>query len=202
MSDSRPVILFAHGAGAGSSSEWMMAWARRLGDLGHVRPFDYPYMQRGSKAPDRLPKLIEAHRVQLAEVRAAHPGQPVVLAGKSMGSRVGCHLALEEEVAGLICLGYPLKGMGKSGKVRDEVLVALRTPVLFVQGTRDTMGPLDLFESVRGRMRARNELHVVETGNHSLIITKTHTRQTGVTQDQSDAAILDAVGGFMESVRS
>lgn len=200
MSRTDPVIVFSHGAGAGSSSEWMAAWTARLGSVGVVRPFDYPYMQRGSRAPDRLPKLIAAHREQLAAARAAHPGRPVILAGKSMGSRVGCHLALQEEVAGLLCLGYPLKAMGKTGKVRDEVLVALRTPVLFVQGTRDNMGPLDLFASVRERMSAPHALHVVDTGNHSLMITKTHTRLTGATQEDSDAAALAAIASFVRSL--
>ena len=190
-------LLFAHGAGAPSTSDWMCAWTDRLGALGEVHPFDYPYMQAGRKAPDRLPKLIEAHRAALAEVRAVAGGAPVVLVGKSMGARVGCHLSLEEEVAALVCLGYPLKAMGKSGKVRDEVLVALRTPVMFVQGTRDGMGPLDLFAEVRGRMTAPSALHVVEKGNHSLTITKGLTKATGVTQEDSDAAALDAIRAFL-----
>src|SRR5882757_8197252 len=93
---SGPVILFAHGAGAPSGSAWMRAWARRLGELGEVVPFDYPYMQAGRKAPDRQPVLVAAHAAALdgARARLGHD-RPVVLAGKSMGSRVGCHLAVE-----------------------------------------------------------------------------------------------------------
>ena len=68
---------------------------------------------------DRLPKLIEAHREALAEARIE--GEPVFLVGKSMGSRVGCHLSLEEDVDGLICFGYPLQSIGKNPKLRDEV---------------------------------------------------------------------------------
>ena len=86
-----------------------------------------------------------------------------------MGSRIGCHLANQEAVTGLVCLGYPLVAAG-TGAVRDEVLLALSTPILFVQGTRDPLGPLDQLASVRSKMRSRNELHVVEGGNHSLEI--------------------------------
>ena len=107
--------------------------------LGDVVAFDYPYMRAGRKAPDRLPVLIDAHRAVLAKAQARAKG-PVFLIGKSMGGRVGCHLALEEPVAGVICLGYPLQS-GATGAMRDEVLLALRTPILFVQGSRDALCP-------------------------------------------------------------
>ncbi|RMG11695.1 MAG: alpha/beta hydrolase [Planctomycetota bacterium] len=192
------MILFAHGAGAGSNSPWMQAWAERLGRYGAVVPFDYPYVRAGRKAPDRLPRLLEAHREALRAARARFRRRPrVVLCGKSMGSRVGCHLALEEEVAGLVCLGYPLRGVGKSAPVRSEVLEALRAPILFVQGTRDRLCPLDLLAEVRARMQAPSALHVVEEGDHSLSVTKRHTRATGISQEASDARALAAIGAFL-----
>lgn len=197
----QPLLLFAHGAGAGTSSAWMQAWAERLGSLGTVLPFDYPYMAEGRKAPDRLPKLLAAHRAALDAARAEHEPERVVLIGKSMGSRVGCHLANEAdvEVDALVCLGYPLVSVGKARKVRDEVLLALETPLLFVQGTRDRLCPLETLAEVRERMTAPNELFVVETGDHSLQVTKTHTKQTGVTQAESDAAALAAIEGFLQA---
>ena len=91
----RPIILFAPGAGQPSTSDWMRAWAGRLGTLGQVSTFDYPYMLAGRRRPDRPPVLLEAHRTALAAARAGREG-PVVLAGKSMGSRIGCHLAAGE----------------------------------------------------------------------------------------------------------
>ena len=93
---------------------------------------------------------------------------PTFLIGKSMGGRIGCHVSLEEKVDGLVCLGYPLCAMGDRTKLRDEVLRALTTPILFVQGTRDALCPLDLLERVRADMKAPNFLHVVEGGDHSL----------------------------------
>ncbi len=80
----------------------------------------------------------------------------MVLAGKSMGSRMGCHVSLEEPVVCLVCFGYPLRAAG-SGKLRDAVLLELSTPILFVQGTRDELCPLDDLEKVRARMNAANE---------------------------------------------
>lgn len=173
----------------------MRGWAERLASLGRVVAFDYPYMVAGRRTPDRLPALIEAHRAALSSARQEHSG-PVVLIGKSMGGRIGCHLALEESVAGLVCLGYPLKGAGKSGQVRDEVLLALTTPILFVQGTRDALCPLELLAQVRPRMQAANTLEVVESGDHSLLATKGYLKAQGLTQADIDAQILSAIDAF------
>jgi predicted alpha/beta-hydrolase family hydrolase len=191
-----PIFVFAHGAGASSSHPWMQGWARRLAAIGAVYAFDYPYMEKGSKRPDPLPKLIAAHREALAQARHAHDG-PTVLIGKSLGGRVGCHLALVEDVAAVVCLGYPLCGGGDRTRLRAEVLRALSTPVLFVQGTRDPLCPLDLLESVRREMTATNELHVVEGGDHSLVVTKGRLKASGQTQDEVDQNILEAIRHFV-----
>lgn len=195
----RPLFLFAHGAGAPSTSTWMLGWQRRLATLGRVVAFDYPYMAAGRRAPDPLPKLIAAHRDALHQARASHAG-PVVLAGKSMGGRVGCHVALEEDVDALVCFGYPLKGAGKSGKLRDRVLLDLETPVLFIQGTRDPLCPLELLDDVREKMSARSELYVVQGGNHSLEVTKKELARSDQTADDVDLGILRAVEHFVGDV--
>lgn len=56
MAAGKPFFLFAHGAGAPSTSAWMLAWRERLATLGDVAAFDYPYMRAGRKAPDKLPR--------------------------------------------------------------------------------------------------------------------------------------------------
>ncbi len=196
----RPSFLFAPGAGAPSSSDWMRAWRERLSSLGHVevRTFDYPYMRATKRrSPDRLPVLIETHRAKLAELRASAVG-PVFLIGKSMGGRIGCHVALEESVAGLVCLGYPLKS-GATGALRDQVLLALETPVLFVQGTRDPLCPLDLLADVRARMRAPSTLVIVDGGDHSLAVSAAARKTRGETQADSDARVLEAIRGFCDN---
>jgi uncharacterized protein len=191
-----PLFLFAPGAGAPSSHPWMLRWAERLRTVGNVCPLDYLYSMEGRKRPDPLPKLIDSHRSALNKARQSHPG-PLVLIGKSMGGRVGCHLALEESVAAVICLGYPLCAGGDCTKLRDKVLRALSTPVLFVQGTRDSLCPLELLARVRAEMSALNELHVVEGGDHSLLVTKSQLKINGDTQDTVDLHILQAIRQFV-----
>jgi predicted alpha/beta-hydrolase family hydrolase len=179
----------------------MTAWRARLASIGEVRSFDYPYMRAGKRrSPDRLPVLIDAHRAELAELRTTAAG-PVFLIGKSMGGRIGCHLALEEPVAGLVCLGYPLKS-GSTGALRDQVLLALRTPVLFVQGTRDPLCPLELLAEVRARMSAPSTLLIVDGGDHSLAVSATARKARGETQADSDARVLEAIGRFCVTARA
>jgi predicted alpha/beta-hydrolase family hydrolase len=198
QSHDQPLFLFAHGAGAPSSSAWMANWKKRLATLGPTVTFDYLYMRQGRRSPDKLPQLMATHREALADARAKHDG-PVILAGKSMGSRIGCHLALEEPaVRALICFGYPLKAPGKTGAVRDEVLLGLRAPILFLQGTRDPLCPLDLLEKVRGKMTAPSTLHVVQGGDHSLTVSATALKAAGEKQADSDARVLGAITAFLE----
>ncbi len=192
------VILFAHGAGAPSSSAWMAGWKKKLATIAPVATFDYPYMRDKRRAPDPLPKLVAAHRDALATALAEHGG-PAVLAGKSMGSRIGCHVALEDpNVRALVCLGYPLSSPGKRSAIRDEVLIGLQVPILFVQGTRDALCPLDLLDGVRKRMKAPNELYVVDGGDHSLTVASAKLKSAGETQADSDARVLAAIQKFLQ----
>ncbi len=198
----RPRFLFAHGAGAPSTSPWMRRWRDRLAVLGDVTTFDYPYMQARRKMPDRMPTLVEAHRAVLAEVRenarANANGAPIVLIGKSMGSRVGCHVSLEEPVDALVCIGYPLVS-GTSGKLRDEVLVALRTPILFVQGTHDSLCPLPKLADVRARMTAVNELHAVQDANHSIELPP--IKHTTALQEDLELTVIAAIRRFVDDLK-
>ena len=190
----RPFFLFAPGAGAPSSHPWMQHWKQRLSTIGDVEVFDYPYMRQGRRRPDPLPQLIAAHRQVLVEARR---GRATILIGKSMGGRIGCHVSLEESVEAIVCLGYPLCGGGDQSKLRDKVLRALQTPILFVQGTRDSLCPLDILESVRTEMKAPTVFHLVEGGDHSLLVSKRHLAAAGETQDEVDRRILEAIAKFV-----
>jgi predicted alpha/beta-hydrolase family hydrolase len=196
----RPLLLFAPGAGAPTSHPWMQMWAARLEALGRVQLFDYEYQTEGRPRPDRLPALITTHRRALTEARRAE--EPVIVIGKSMGGRIGCHVSLEEKVSGLVCFGYPLCGAGDPARLRDKVLRELTTPVLFIQGTRDSLCPLDLLEVVRKQMRAPNSMHLVEGGDHSLLVSKRQLAERGETQLDVDERIARAIEEFVAGVVS
>jgi uncharacterized protein len=186
----------------------MQNWKQRLSEISVVETFDYDYMREGRKRPDPLPQLIAAHRTALrkfvdGESKSVNREEPTprrFLIGKSMGGRIGCHVSLDEKVDGLVCLGYPLCAMGNRTKLRDEVLRALTTAILFVQGTRDALCPLDLLEQVRADMKAPSFLHIVEGGDHSLRVPKRQLQVTSKTQEDIDHEILKAIAGFVDQL--
>lgn len=194
-----PLFVFAPGAGAPSTSAWMTRFRDHFSRLGTVFTFDYPYQKAGRRSPDRLPTLMAAHTEAIVEASREHDG-PIVLVGKSMGSRVGCHVSLTTPVAALVNLGYPLIAAGKPNNVRDAVLRELKTPVLFVQGTRDSLCPLDQLTALLDTLDVHTELHIVETGDHSLECTKTYLKQQGLTQSAVEDAIMHKVAEFLGRV--
>src|SRR5205807_1469311 len=112
----------------------------------------------------------------------------------------------EETVNGLICLGYPLSAMGDRTKLRDQVLRDLSTPILFVQGTRDPLCPLDLLGKVRAQMNAPNFLHTIEGGDHSLHVRKkdlgsaNRSAQRVITSENRFAAHQIINGGHLRRI--
>ncbi|CAN7128351.1 unnamed protein product [Brassica rapa subsp. narinosa] len=200
-SSSSPVVIFAHGAGAPSSSDWMIRWKDKLKkslSAVEVITFDYPYIAGGKRrVPPKAEKLVQFHLDLVKETAAKFPGHPLILAGKSMGSRVSCMVAVDEDipVSAVICLGYPLKGM--KGAIRDETLLKMETPVMFVQGSKDPMCPLDRLQAVCNKMKALTELHVIDGGDHSFKIGKKHLEAKGLTQDLVEDVALQAIAAFV-----
>ncbi|WCJ26485.1 alpha/beta-Hydrolases superfamily protein [Euphorbia peplus] len=196
-----PVVIFAHGAGAPSSSDWMIRWKNVLKDALQaieVVTFDYPYFSGGKKrAPPKAEKLVEFHKDIVKDTVSKYPGHPLILAGKSMGSRVSCMVAAEDEIepSVIICLGYPLKGT--NGAVRDETLLKLEVPILFVQGSKDGLCPLEKLQAVCKKMKSQNELHVIDGGDHSFKIGKKHLQTNGSTQEEAEAIAVQAVASFV-----
>ncbi|XP_015896258.1 uncharacterized protein LOC107429988 [Ziziphus jujuba] len=196
-----PVVVFAHGAGAPSSSDWMIRWKTMLGKALHaveVVTFDYPYMSGGKRrAPPKAEKLVEFHSVVVKEAVAKYPGHPLILAGKSMGSRVSCMVACKDDIcaSAIVCLGYPLKGI--NGAVRDDVLLQLTVPVMFVQGSKDALCPLEKLESTRKKMKSLTSLHVINGGDHSFKVAKKHLQTNGSTQDEAEDFAIQAITAFL-----
>jgi hypothetical protein len=53
---------------------------------------------------------------------------------------------------------------------------------------------------VLARRSGRSVLHVVPTGDHSLLATKTHLSKAGVSQDDLDHAAQGAIDAFCRSL--
>lgn len=204
----RPCVLLAHGAGAPPTSPFMAAIAEGLAaaDLGVLR-FRYPYMERMAREgrrrpPDRAPRLEAAHELALAEVVRRAPDRPLVLVGKSMGSRMGTHLAarggplIEGHVRGLVHLGFPLHPAGKPSTERAHMFRTLALPALFLSGTRDALCDLDLLRQVLGEHGGPTHLEVLEKGDHDFAVPK----RTGRTREDVLAWLVERTLAWIEEV--
>jgi len=144
--------------------------------------FNFPYKERGSKAPDPPQVLVEAWRA--AFERAQTVGDAVWVSGKSMGGRIGSMAVAEGmPAAGLVFLGYPLHPPGKPERIRDAHLDDIRVPMLFIQGTRDSFARWDLLEGVVKRLADRAVLHPIEGGDHSFRVRGRPRDERGMGRD-------------------
>ncbi|XP_076918807.1 uncharacterized protein LOC143579356 [Bidens hawaiensis] len=198
-----PVVVFAHGAGAPSTSEWIIRWKNLLAnalDAVEVVTFDYPYINGRRKAAPKPEKLVGFHSDVVRKAAAKYPEHPLILAGKSLGSRVSCMVAAEDgiEASAVICLGYPLKAT--NGVIRDEPLLQLTVPIMFVQGGNDGFCPLDSLETVRNKLNVINALHVIENGDHSFQIAKKNLELTGMTHEEAEGHAVEAVAMFVKQI--
>lgn len=124
----------------------MVALRAGLASTGHtVMTFNYPYTERGAKRPDRQDKLLACHEAA-ADVLSARVGR-IFLAGRSMGGRMGTYIVANGyPAAGLILYAYPLHPAGKPERLRIDQFPNITVPMLFLQGTRDPLSKMDLFD--------------------------------------------------------
>ncbi|CAD7697261.1 unnamed protein product [Ostreobium quekettii] len=80
-----------------------------------------------------------------------------ICAGHSMGGRVACSVASErpDRVLACILFSYPLHPPGKLEELRDDPLCKLKTPLLFVRGTKDAFCANRPWELVVPRMNTK-----------------------------------------------
>lgn len=73
---------------------------------------------------------------------------PVLFGGRSAGARVACRTATEFEVAGVVCLAFPLHLPGRPERSRADELLAPTVPRLVLQGTKDAFGSAEEIRAV------------------------------------------------------
>ena len=190
------LLVLGHGAGAGMRHPFMDGLTERLAALGTtVLRYQFPYMERGAKRPDRQPVL---RATVAAAIRAAHErasGARVWAGGKSMGGRMTSLAASAGELApvrGVVFVGFPLHAAGRPGEERAEHLAAVDVPMLFLQGTRDALAELPRIVRVCASLGTRAELHVVPDADHGFHV---RLRETG----KRDADVLDELASVIDA---
>ncbi len=192
----------AHGAGAGMRHRFMEEIAQALAHQGIATlRYQFPYTEAGGRRPDP-PEILQATvRAAAAAARECWPDLPLIAGGKSMGGRMTSNAMARRPIEGvhaLAFLGFPLHPAKQPGVSRAEHLDRVDAPMLFLQGTRDSLADLELVKSVVGRLGPKATLHVVDGADHSFGVLK----RSGRTASEVMEEMARVVAGWSRPIAS
>ena len=167
---SQCIMTFAHGAGAGMHHPFLVTLAQLLSeqDIATMR-FNLPFMENKKGRPDTPAVAHQTIEATIAKAQKLFPDLPLFVAGKSFGGRMTSqYLALhhDDRVKGVIFYGFPLHAPGKPSIDRAEHLKDVKTPMLFLQGSRDEFAEWQLIEPVCSKLKLAT-LVKIEGANHA-----------------------------------
>jgi uncharacterized protein len=166
-------FVLTHGAGSSAAAPLLVALAETLSANGFTGlRCDLPYRQFksfGPPGPGDAARDRAGLKNALAALKKMAPGR-LFLGGHSYGGRQSSMLCAEDPalVSALLLLSYPLHPPRKPEQQRTQHLPDLRTPTLFVQGTRDPFGSIAEMERALKMIPATTKLMVVEGAGHDL----------------------------------
>ena len=191
--------VMAHGAGAGMHHAFMAATAAELAERGIATlRYQFPYAERHSRRPDPEATCHATVRAAVATAQALVPGMPMFAGGKSFGGRMTSQaqaIAPLSGVRGLIFLGFPLHPAGKPSIRRAEHLQHIRVPMLFLQGSRDTLAELPLLQPVIDGLGALASLRLFAGADHSYHV----LQSSGTTDARVRAALADDLVAWIDA---
>jgi predicted alpha/beta-hydrolase family hydrolase len=161
--------------------------------------YQFPYMEQGRKRPDP-PEL--AHATVRAAVAAASrllPDLPLVAGGKSFGGRMTSQAQAAAPlpgVGGLAFLGFPLHPAGRPSQDRGRHLFEVRIPMLFLQGTRDTLAMPDQLVPLCDALGERATLELLENADHSFHV----PARSGRTDAEVRGDLMDALAAWIDTL--
>jgi uncharacterized protein len=198
----RACYVLAHGAGAGMKHRFLGAVAAELSQRGIATlRYQFPYMERGAKRPDPPHLAHAAVRAAVAAASQALPGVALIAGGKSFGGRMTSQAQAKTPlpgVRGLAFVGFPLHPAGKPSQDRAAHLFDVRVPMLFLQGTRDTLAQLDQLEPVCEELGAGATLQLFADADHSFHV----PARSGSSDAQMLGRVLDALAAWTDRVVS
>jgi hypothetical protein len=161
--------------------------------------YQFPYMERGGKRPDP-PHLAQATvRAAAATALRRLPELALIAGGKSFGGRMTSQAQAKAPlpgVRGLAFLGFPLHAAGQPSPDRGKHLFDVQIPMLFLQGTRDTLAALDQLAPLCQALGARASLSLFENADHSFHV----PARTGRKDAEVRSEMLDALAAWIDGV--
>jgi len=170
------LLVLGHGAGAGMVHPFLEGLVMELAKVGVATlRYQFPYMEERRRVPDRPGVLTATVAAAVRIAKEAAPELPLLAGGKSMGGRMTSQAAgqnLLGPVKGLVFFGFPLHPPNRPSTKRAEHLAKVGVPMLFLQGTRDTLAELTLLRPVCAKLGSRATLHIIPEADHSFHVLK------------------------------
>jgi predicted alpha/beta-hydrolase family hydrolase len=146
------IFTLAHGAGAGMDHVFMEALAESLSKVGIATlRFNFPFTENKKGRPDSPAVAHATIEAAIVKARELNPKLPLFASGKSFGGRMSSQFLAthpDSPVTGIIFYGFPLHPSGKPSIERADHLKSLKIPMLFLQGSKDTLATPELIKRV------------------------------------------------------
>jgi predicted alpha/beta-hydrolase family hydrolase len=173
--DATHLLVLGHGASANMRTPMLTTIAEHLAaqKIATFR-YNFPYSEN-KRGRDPNPVCVATIRSAVGAAKNAAPDLPLLAGGHSFSGRMTTTAASEEaleNVVGLVLFAFPLHPPGAPDTKRADHLSKVTIPMLFLSGTRDPLGELDLLEPVIGRLGEQAKLHLLETADHSFKVLK------------------------------
>jgi predicted alpha/beta-hydrolase family hydrolase len=170
------LLVLAHGAGASMTHPFMQSLSEALAaqSIATFR-YNFPYMEEARRIPDRPPTLTATVAAAVNTAANLAPNLPIFAGGKSLGARMtsqGAAQNLLSTTRGLIFFGFPLHPPNRPDTKRATHLDDVTLPMLFLQGTRDTLADLSLLRPIVKKLAKHATLHTIDTADHSFHVLK------------------------------
>ncbi len=161
--------------------------------------YQFPYMERGRKRPDPPAIAHATIRTAVDTARRSLPDLTLIAGGKSFGGRMTSQAQAKTPlpgVCGLAFLGFPLHPAGRPSQERAKRLFDVKIPMLFLQGTRDTLAQLDQLEPLCRELGSHATLKLFQDADHSFHVPARSGRKDAEVRRE----MLDALTSWIDEV--
>ena len=175
------LLVLGHGASSNMRTPMMQSIAEALARQGIATfRYNFPYSENG-RGRDSNPVCVETIRSAVKAAHKAAADLPLLAGGHSFSGRMTTTAASEaplDGVEGIVLFAFPLHPAGAPDTKRAEHLTDVTVPMLFLSGTRDALGELDLLKPTVKKLGKRATLHLLDTADHSFKIQETKRAST------------------------
>ena len=169
------LLVLGHGASTNMRHTTLQTIAERLADVGIATfRYNFPYSEHG-RGRNSNAVCQETVRSAVAATHTVASDLSILVGGHSFSGRMSSMAAAEaplEHVRGLVFFAFPLHPSGKPSTERAAHLNDVTIPMLFLSGTRDKLGELDLLQPTCEGIGDKATLHLLDTADHGFKILK------------------------------